>query len=387
MPRAVSTRVAIAGVGELPQGRSPLANTMLLHERLATLALDDAQIEAADVDALLTVAPRSDPYLIHAAALAEHLGITPAVTWTLEAGGAAPAAMVDTARGLIANGTARTVLIVAADMPLGGVTRNAYVSSLAEAGPVHPDLERPYGPSVPAMFATVARAHMDRYGTTTAQLAAVAIQNRTAAARHPHAHYRDPIDLDAYRGSRMIADPLRLLDCAPVSDGGGAVVVTTADRSGDRNIEVLGAGFSTTHLHLSAAPSLTAFGAGAALDRALAQAGIQRADIDLALVYDCFTIALLINLEDLGFIDPGKAGPAFAEGRFAANGDLPVNPHGGLLSHGHPARAGGMGQLVEAVIQLRATAGERQAARAEIALVHGMGGVFATHGVLLLGRS
>ncbi|MPZ46995.1 MAG: thiolase family protein [Betaproteobacteria bacterium] len=383
----MSARVAIAGIGELPQGRSLLPNTMTLHERLATLALEDAQVELEDVDALLTVAPRSDPYLIHAAALAEHLGITPAVTWTLEAGGAAPAAMVDTARGLIANGTARTVLAVAADMPLGAVSRNAYVGALAEAGPVHPDIERPYGPSVPAMFATVARAHMDRYGTSADHLAAVAIQNRAAAARHPNAHYRDPIDLAAYSASRMIADPLRLLDCAPVSDGGGAVVVTAADRVKERKVEVLGAGFSTTHLHLSAAPSLTTFGAGAALERALAQAGVQRVDLDLALVYDCFTIALLVNLEDLGFIGPGRAGPAFAEGRFGPNGDLPVNPHGGLLSHGHPARAGGMGQLIEAVVQLRATAGERQVGCAEIALVHGMGGVFATHGVLLLARA
>jgi acetyl-CoA acetyltransferase len=252
---------------------------------------------------------------------------------------------------------------------------------------VHPDIERPYGPSVPAMFATVARAHMAQYATSADHLAAAAIQNRAAAARHPNAHYRDPIDLDAYRASRMIADPLRLLDCAPVSDGGGAVVVTSADRSGHRRIEVLGSGFATTHLHLSASASLTTFGAGTALERALAQAGMQRRDIDLALVYDCFTIALLVNLADLGFVEPGAVGPAFAEGRFGAHGDLPVNPHGGLLSHGHPARAGGMGQLVEAVVQLREAAGERQVSGAEVALVHGMGGVFATHGVLLLARA
>jgi acetyl-CoA acetyltransferase len=381
----MSIRVAIAGVGELPQGRSTLPNTMTLHAQLAALALQDAQIALEEVDALLTVAPRSDPYLLHAAALAEHLGITPAVTWTLEAGGAAPAAMVDTARGLIANGTARTVLVVAADMPLGGVSRNAYVSTLAEAGPVHPDLERPYGPSVPAMFATVARAHMDRYDTTDAHLAAVAIQNRAAAVLHPNAHYREPIDLAAYRGSRMIADPLRLLDCAPVSDGGGAVVVTSSERVRDRGVEVLGAGFSTSHLHLSAAPSLTGFRAGDALDRALTQSRMRREDIDVALVYDCFSIAMLVNLEDLGFTKPGHSGPAYAEGRFGSEGDLPVNPHGGLLSHGHPARAGGMGQLIEAVVQLRGEAGERQVPDCRVALVHGMGGVFATHGVLVLG--
>jgi acetyl-CoA acetyltransferase len=382
----VGVRVAIAGVGELPQGRSPLPNTMALHDRLARLALDDAGVALSELDALLTVAPRSDPYLIHAAAVAEHLGINPAITWTLEAGGAAPAAMVDTARGLIGNGSARTVLIVAADMPLGGVTRNAYVGTLAEAGPVHPDLERPYGPSVPSMFATVARAHMARYGTTDEHLAAVAIQNRQSAARHPNAHYRDPIDLAAYRASRMIADPLRLLDCAPVSDGGGAVVVTAADRAGARSVDVLGAGFATGHLHLSAASTLTEFSAGDALARALKQAGVTRDDIDVALVYDCFTIAMLVNLEDLGFVARGECGPAFVEGRFAASGALPVNPHGGLLSHGHPARAGGIGHLIEGVVQLRAEAGVRQVDGARLALVHGMGGVFATHGVLILGR-
>jgi len=382
----MTVQISIAGVGELPQGRSPLPNTMVLHERLVRLALDDAGMALADVEALLTVAPRSDPYLIHAAAVAEHLGINPAVTWTIEAGGAAPAAMVDIARGLIANGTARNVVIVAADMPLGGVTRDTYVNTLAEAGPVHPDLERPYGPSVPAMFATVARAHMQRYGTTDEHLAAVAIQNRNAAAHHPNAHYREQIDVAAYRESRMIADPLRLLDCAPVSDGGGAVVVAAAELAGARGVNILAAGFSTTHLHLSAAPSLTDFGAGAALDRALRQARIAREHIDVAMVYDCFTIAMLVNLEDLGLAASGKSGPAFSEGRFGPSGPLPVNPHGGLLSHGHPARAGGIGHLIEAVVQLRGQAGERQVKTAEVAMVHGMGGVFATHGVLLLGR-
>ena len=383
----MSAQVVIAGVGELPQGQSPLPNTMTLHERLVMLALDDAGVELSEVDALLTVAPRSDPYLIHAAALAEHLAISPAVTWTLEAGGAAPAAMVDTARGLIANGTAHTVLIVAADMPLGGVSRNTYVGTLAEAGPVHPDLERTYGPSVPSMFATVARAHMDRYGTTADHLAAVAIQERRAAARHPNAHFREKFDEAAYHASRMIADPLRLLDCAPVSDGGGAIVVTSFERAGKRAIDVLGAGFSMSHLHLSAADSLTQFSAGAALNRALDQARLGPADVDLALVYDCFTIAMLVNLEDLGLVEKGQSGPAFLDGRFAPSGKVPVNPHGGLLSHGHPARAGGMGHLVEAVVQLRSEAGERQIQDAEVAMVHGMGGVFATHGVLMLGRA
>ncbi|MEK7945232.1 thiolase family protein [Pigmentiphaga sp. YJ18] len=373
----------IAGVGELPQGRSPLPDTMALHVELARRALEDAGMDLAQVDAVLTVPPRTDPYLIHAAALAEHLGIEPAVAWTLEAGGAAPMAMVEAARGLIRGGGATTVLIVAADMPLGAVSRNAYVKTLAEAGPVHPEWEVPYGPSVPAMFALVARAYAQRWGDIGEGLAAVAVHDRRAAAVHPNAHHREAIDAAAHRASRLIADPLRLLDCAPVSDGGGALVVTATP--GARRVPVRGTGFATSHMHLSAAASLTAFSAGRALDAALRQAGADRGDIDLALVYDCFTIAMLVNLEDLGLAEPGHAGKSFLDGRFGPAGALPVNTHGGLLSHGHPARAGGMGNVVEAVVQLRGEAGARQAGKRRLALAHGMGGVFATHGVLLLG--
>ena len=384
--------VAIVGIAELPQGRSDLPHTMALHQRLAEMALADAGLKLKDVDALLTVSPRSDSYLIHADGVAEHLGIAPEVTWTVEAGGAAPEAMVDIARGLIGAGRAKTALIIAADMPLGGVTRNAYVNTLAEVGPVHPDLERPYGPSVPSMFALVARAHMQAYGTTPEHLAAVAIQNRRAASRHPNAHYREEFDVAAYHASKMIADPLRLLDCAPVSDGGGAIVITSAEHArhmGVKHVNVISSGFSSGHMHLSGAASLTAFGAGTALDRALALAHMSRDSLDMAMVYDCFTIAMLVNLEDLGFVAKGEAGPAFLEGCFEPSGaatQMPVNTHGGLLSHGHPARAGGMGHLIEAVAQLRGQAGDRQLDKADTAMVHGMGGVFATHGVLILGR-
>lgn len=376
--------VFIAGTGELPQGRSPLPHPMSLHAELARRALEDAGMELGQVDAVLTVAPRSDRYLIHAAAVAEYLGIEPAVAWTLEAGGAAPAAMVETARGLIRSGTASTVLIVAADMPLGVASRDAYVKTLAEAGPVHPELEVPYGPTVPAMFALIARAYAQRWGETEDALAAVAIHDRAAAADHPHAHHREPFDAAAYHASRMIADPLRLLDCAPVSDGGGALIVT--GKPGARHVPVRATGFASSHMHLSAAASLTSFAAGRALDAALRQAGAQRKDIDLALVYDCFTIAMLVNLEDLGLSEPGQAGKDWLAGRFGRRGDLPVNTHGGLLSHGHPARAGGIGNVVEAVGQLRGEAGVRQVDGARLALAHGMGGVFATHGVLLLGE-
>jgi len=146
----------------------------------------------------------------------------------------------------------------------------------------------------------------------------------------------------------------------------------------------MGAGFATTHLHLSAAPSLTAHGAGLALDRALSFAKRARNDIDVALVYDCFSIAMLVNTEDLGFAPKGQAGAAFRDGEFRIGGRLPINTHGGLLSHGYPGRAAGIGNLIEAVVQLRGEAGNRQVANARMTMTHGMGGLFATHGVLLL---
>jgi acetyl-CoA acetyltransferase len=341
------------------------------------------------VDAIITLSPRSDPYLIHATALAEYLGIAPPVALTVEGGGAAPATMTDMARMMLLGGRATTVLIVSADMPLGVVSRDAYVRTLADAGPVHPDIERPYGPSVPSLFGMVARAYMHEYGATDLDLAAASLHDRANALDHPNAHMRKPLDLAGYRASPMIADPLRLLDCTPVSDGGAAVVVTSLERARDLRqppVKVLSAGFSMSHLHLSAATSLTSFGAGQALERALRQAGLASAAIDLALVYDCFTIALLINAEDLGFAPKGGAGAAFRDGTFERGTRMPINSHGGLLSHGYPGRAAGIGGLVEAVVQLRGQASPRQLENVNVAMTHGMGGLFATHGVLLLGR-
>jgi acetyl-CoA acetyltransferase len=379
--------VMIAGIAEPVHGRIPGLTPMALHERLGLQALDDAGLELRDVDTILTLAPRSDPYLIHAAAFAEYMGITPPTALTLEGGGAAPAAMVDMARNMIEGGSAETVLIVSADMPLSVNTRDAYIKTLADSGPVHPDIERPFGPTVPSLFGMVARAYMDEFDADENDLAAVGIHDRAAAILHPNSHMRSPMDLAVYSASHMIADPLRLLDCSPVSDGGGAVVLTTTERSGKggkRPVGVAGAGFSMTHLHLSAAPSLTKHGAGLALDRALSFANRSRSDIDVALVYDCFSIAMLLNVEDLGFAARGKAGLAFRSGEFKGDGRLPINTHGGLLSHGYPGRAAGIGNLIEAVVQLRHEAGDRQIPNARLTMTHGMGGLFATHGVLLL---
>src|ERR1700753_1751738 len=178
------SNVVIAGIAEPVPGRISGTTPMALHERLALAALADAGLELRDVDAILTLAPRSDSYLIHAAAFAEYLGITPPTTLTLEGGGAAPAIMVDMARHMIQGGSAGTVLIVSADMPLSVNTRDSYINTLADSGPVHPDIERPFGPSVPSLFAMVARAYIHQFGADEGDLGAVAVHDRAAAIKH-----------------------------------------------------------------------------------------------------------------------------------------------------------------------------------------------------------
>lgn len=386
MARAVD----IAGVAEFPQGKGTWPSTMAFSEALVWAALEDAGLDAEGVDILFTVEPRSDPYLIHAAALAERLRIAPEHCWSYEAGGGAPVVMLQAAHDLLMQGRARTAVIVAADLPLTGVSRDRYVSHLASAGPVHPEFEAPYGPSVPAMFALAARRYFDLYGHDPDSLFPIVQHDRRMAADHPNAHLRKPLGRDDYLAAKPIADPLRLLDCAPVSDGGAAVVLTAHDAAGAGRhpaIRLLGSGGATSHLHLTAAPSITETAAGLALERALARAGVGREQIDIALIYDCFSIAMAVSLEDMGLARRGGAAELFAAGVFGRDGDLPVNTHGGLLSHGHPARAGGVANLVEAILQLRGAAGARQVPDCAVALVHGMGGVFATHNVAILERA
>lgn len=387
--RQVKESPVIAGVAEVPHGRFG-ASTMRLCEELFERALRDAGLEKDCVDALFTVAPRSDPYQIHAAALAERLAIQPHECMTLEAGGGAPILMMRYAWKLVEAREVDAAVVVAADKPLTGMSANTYVSTLASGGPIQPEWEVPYAPSVPAMFGLVASRYMHDHRRTEKDLFGAVQHDHTMARLHPNAYKPQSVTVEEYMGARMISSPLRLYDCGPISDGGGAVVITTKARAArcGRSSPVLlaGVGSATTDLHLSGRPSLTHSVAGSALDRALAGAGMARSDIDIALIYDCFSIAMLVNLEDMGLVPYGEAGPALAAGGFGHKQPLVVNTHGGLLAHGYPGRAAGMSNLVEAIVQLRDSARERQVRDCSVALVHGMGGVFGTHAVAILTR-
>jgi acetyl-CoA acetyltransferase len=188
--------------------------------------------------------------------------------------------------------------------------------------------------------------------------------------------------------SRMVADPLHVNDCCLVSDGGAAIVLTTVERARNlkqKPIMILGAGEGSTHEHISQSKDVTVSGAKFAGERAFAMAGVKPSDIDTAMLYDCFTIVVLMLLEDLGFCKKGEAGAFVQQGGIKLGGKLPVNTHGGMLSHAAPGYANGIFHLTEAVKQLRGHAKGRQVPDAELALVHGNGGMLSTHAAVILG--
>ena len=386
MPR--SPRPLIAGAATTRVGELPDTSCLALHEEAARKALADAGLELAQIDGLLCAYSFVEPYPMLSSVFAEYVGLQPAVAFSLQLGGATAATMVMQAAALVAAGECRHVLCVCADNRATGMTRDGAVAALAGFG--HPEFEQPYGVSIPAAYALVAQRYLHETGATPAQLAAIAVEHRRHAALHPDAHKRELLTLDDVIQSRIIADPLRLLDCCLISDGGAAVIVSAADAADELqhpHIALLGAGQGHTHEHLICAPSLTDFGCKQAAARAFAKAGVTPRDIDVAEIYDSFTITLLVELESMGFFKRGQAGAAAAAGALGLQGELPCNTHGGLLSFGHSGAAGGMFHVVEALRQLRGDAGPRQIKGARLAFVHGDGGVLSAHCSLVMGHA
>lgn len=384
-----SGSVAITGVGETKIGRVPELGCFQLYALAAKEAIEDAGLTLADIDGVLTIDSMAEPYRIHCTVFSEYMGIRSTYSNTSANGGATSCEMVAHAAAAIHAGFCNNVLIVTADKLMTGLTRDQAVSALAEnAG--HPQYERPFGPLIPAMYALAANRHMHEYGTTPEQLAEVAVTMRRHAGLNPNAQARDPITIDDVLNSKMIATPLHMLDCSLVSDGGGALVVSRADAARDmrrRPVELLGAGEGHLNEHIHQAPSLTTTGARISGARAFDMAGLTPREMDFAMLYDCFTITALLQLEDLGFCKAGEGGPFVANGGIGLGGRLPVNTHGGLLSHGHPGRPGGIFHIIEAVRQLRGECGDRQVEAASLGLVHGNGGILSTHSTLILGRA
>lgn len=379
---------AISGIHSTSVGSLPGTSCMSLHAQAAFGALADAGLKASEIDGVICAYSLTQPHLMLASQTCEFIGIHPSQCFSIQAGGATACIMVAVAASLVRSGACRNVLLVTGDNRLTGMSGGSAVAALSEIG--HPQFERPYGISIPASYALVARRYMHEYGVLPEDLAAVAVSARQHAARHPASHMRDPISIADVLSSRIIASPLHLLDCCLISDGAAAVVVSSGERASDGAkppVTILGTGQGHTHEHIVAAPSLTSFGCQISSQRAFEQAGIVPADIDVAEIYDSFTITLLVELESIGFFGKGEAGAAIRGGALDLGGVLPCNTHGGLLSHGHSGAAGGMFHVVEAVNQLRRQAAARQVDGAELAFVHGDGGILSAHCSLVLGRN
>ncbi|RMF97015.1 MAG: thiolase family protein [Gammaproteobacteria bacterium] len=382
---SLRARTAIVAAADTKVGAVPEMSATQLCVDAACRAIEAAGIGKEQVDGLLTCNAMAEPYMYHAEMIAEYLQIFPRYCMSIGAGGGTTFALVHHAATAIANGLCDTVLIATADAMRSGLSKERAFALMSSAG--HPQFESPYGPSIPAFYALIAQAHMHAYGTTPEQLAAVAVNARDYASRNPAAQKREPITIDDVLASRMIADPLHVLDCSLVSDGGAAIILTSAERARDfpgEPVYLLGAGEGHSHEHISQARSLTTSAAVESGQRAYTMAGLGPRDIDVAELYDCFTPVLLIELEDLGFCDKGAAGEFVLAGELGPGGSLPTNTHGGLLAHCHPGNPGSMFSLTEAVRQLR---GEscNQVAGAEVALAHAQGGIMSSHATLILG--
>ena len=380
-------KAAITGVHNTKVGEVPGSTAMSLHAEAARGAVADAGLKLADVDGVLCAYVITETYPMLSSAFCEYVGIQPNFNAGVNAGGATGAIMVMQAAAMVEAGVCKHVLCVAGDNRVTGMSRDRVVAALAEFG--HPQFEVPYGISIPTAYAMVARRYMHETGATLEHLAALSVTHRKHAAMHPDAHMTKLITMEDCADAKIISDPLRLLDCCLISDGAAAYVISSPDAAAETKthpVEILGAGQGHTHEHIVAAPSLTDFGCKQASQRAFKEADVSHGDIDVAQIYDSFTITLLVELESIGFFSKGDAGPAALAGELTHGGSLPCNTHGGLLSFGHSGAAGGMFHVVEAVRQLRHDADTRQVPDAELCFVHGDGGVLSAHCSLILGR-
>ena len=375
-PRA---RTAIVGAATFGIGKCPGVSAVDMAARASMLALADAGLSLADVDALYTSAPYE---ALGGMELAEYLGLTPKVVDCNRTGGSAFEVYVQQAALALDAGLIDCALIAygsnpASNPPPGvGMTRQS-------------PWEAPYRPLAPlSSYALAASRHMHLYVTTRTHLAEVAVAARRWAQLNPEAAMRDPLSIDEVLSSRMVSNPLTARDCCLFNDGAAAVVMVRADRAKDcakRPIPILGAAHAVTHREISSMPDLTVTGAAISGPQAFAQAGVTVADIDLAMVYDAFTITPILFLEDLGFCPKGEGGRFVADGAIAPGGRLAVNTNGGGLSCVHPGMYG-LFLLVEAVRQLRGEAGDRQLEKAELAVAHGNGGVLSSEATVVLAR-
>lgn len=376
-------KVSIAGVGLSDLGRVPDKTATQLIWQGALRALADSGLSKADVDGFgahgVTLAPVE---------ISEQLGLRP--TWFdgTNVGGSSWEVMAQHAMEAIQAGSAEVVLLAYGSTARSDAKRQSRGAATAvnRGGPLA--FDNPYGHTLIAKYAMVARRHMHQYGTTIEQLAEIAVAAHEWAVLNPEAFDRRPITVDDVAESPMIADPFTALHCCLRTDGGGAVVLVSEERALDLAkppVWILGAAHAASHVNMASWEDLTVSPCAVTGPKALSQAGVTIDDIDVSELYDSFTSTLLLTLEGLGYCAPGEGGAFVQDGKLRPGGSLPVNTDGGGLAACHPGMRG-MFLLVEAVRQLRGEAGDRQVPDAQLACVNATGGFFSAVSTMVLGR-
>jgi acetyl-CoA acetyltransferase len=381
MKGLVRGSAAIVGAAESDLGAvAALMNPMDLMAQGIHRALEDAGLELKDVDGLFCATTQART---SAMSLVEYLGLPNAYTDSTIVGGSSFEVHVAHAQAALAAGLCSVAVIT-----YGSTQRT--VGRRAASAREYNAYETPYKPFLPSSaYAMAASRHMHEFGTTREHLAEVAVAARDWARMNPVAWSKGPLSIQDVLGARMISYPFTVRDICLVTDGGGAIIMTTAERARSMKnppVYVLGCGQSITHASITSMPNLTHTGAIESGRQAYAMAGMKASDINVVELYDAFTLNTILFLEDLGFCPKGEGGRFVEGGRIGPKGSLPVNTNGGGLSFCHPGMYG-LFILIEAIRQLRGECGERQVKDAHTAIVHGNGGVLSAQATVILGDS
>ncbi len=383
-------KVAVVGVGMGKFGERWEDGLRELSAEAGLRALEDAGITGDDIQALY-IGNMSGGRFVgqeHVGALiADAMGLNPIPATRVEAACSSGGLAFREAYLAVASGEFDLVVV-------GGVEKMTDVltgqATTTLGGAADQEWETFFGATFPSLYALIARRHMHEFGTTEEQMAKVAVKNHYNGARNPFAQYQREIKIEDVMNSSPVASPLKLLDCSPITDGAAAVVLASEDlarKITDTPVWVRASAQASDSLALHDRKSLTSLNATVvAGKKAFSQAGITPRQVNIAEVHDCFTIAEILAVEDLGFVKKGEGGKAEEDGMFDLNGDISVNTSGGLKACGHPVGATGIKQIVEISLQLRGEAGKRQVDKAEIGLAHNVGGSGATAVVHILSR-
>jgi acetyl-CoA C-acetyltransferase len=383
--------VAVIGIGCTKFGEKWGSSFRDLFVEAGTLALDDANLAGEQIDAMYVGNMSAGRFVEQehiGALIADYAGLTTNHIPSTRVEAACASGGLSFRQAVIAVASGMEDIVVAAGVEkMTDVESGASVDALA--GAADREWEGFVGATFPGLYAMIANDYTRRYSLTREQLAAVAVKNHYNGARNPIAQFRQEITIDTVLNSALVADPLRLFDCSPITDGAAAVVVAPLDRAReftDTPIKVLASAQASDTIALHDRRDISTLDATiAAGQRAFRMANLTQADIDLVEVHDCFTIAEICAIEDLGFCKKGEAGKMTIEGATALNGDIPVNTSGGLKACGHPVGATGIKQIYEVVMQLRGEADKRQIDGAKIGMTQNVGGTGATVAVHILG--